>query len=278
GLLASAPESGVLAAAADPGQDVVLVPAFVGLGAPHWQPEARGALFGLTRATTAKEIAPAALEAVGYQTRDLLEAMGNDWSGDARPVLRVDGGMAASDWTMQFLADVLYAPVERPSIGETTALGAAWLAGNKAGVWPDAEGFARRWRLQRRFPPTMPPGEGPRQNAPWQRSLAAGLGAIRGRGEPRGVAARAGGEWMARSASLSGSACSFTDEGAPCRRPKPPPSRSRSRARRGRRPHGVARACRFTAHDPGSVGGLERAGRGKPEASGAPLAIALSVA
>jgi glycerol kinase len=175
GLLGSAPQSGVLAAAADSGQDVVLVPAFVGLGAPHWQPEARGALFGLTRATTPKEIARAALEAVCYQTRDLLEAMGSDWSGDAKPVLRVDGGMAASDWTMQFLADLLYAPVERPSIAETTALGAAWLAGNKAGVWPDAEGFARLWRLERRFDPAMPPSERARKYAAWKRCIAAVL-------------------------------------------------------------------------------------------------------
>ena len=180
GLLASAPQSGVLAAAADPGQDVILVPAFVGLGAPYWQPEARGALFGLTRGTTPKEIARAALEAVCYQTRDLLEAMGNDWSGDAKPVLRVDGGMAASDWTMQFLADLLYAPVERPSIGETTALGAAWLAGNKAGVWPDAEGFARRWRLERRFDPAMPQSERDRKYAAWRRSVAAVLAAMGG--------------------------------------------------------------------------------------------------
>jgi glycerol kinase len=180
GILASAPQSGALAAAADPGQDVILVPAFVGLGAPHWRAEARGALFGLTRATSPKEIARAALEAVCYQTRDLLEAMGNDWSDDAKPVLRVDGGMAASDWTMQFLADVLNAPVERPRIGETTALGAAWLAGHKAGVWPDAEGFARLWRLERRFEPAMPPSERERRYAAWTRSVAAVLAAIGG--------------------------------------------------------------------------------------------------
>src|SRR5256885_1861434 len=140
-IIASAPESGALAAKADPGQDVYLVPAFVGLGAPYWQPEARGALFGLTRATGPNEIARAALEAVCYQTRDLLEAMHSDWSAQAKSVLRVDGGMVASDWTMQFLADILDAPVERPTIGETTALGVAWLAGHKAGVWADTQGF-----------------------------------------------------------------------------------------------------------------------------------------
>ena len=109
-IIASAPESGALAAKADAGQDVYLVPAFVGLGAPYWQPEARGALFGLTRATGPNEIARAALEAVCYQTRDLLEAMHSDWSAQAKSVLRVDGGMVASDWTMQFLADILDAP------------------------------------------------------------------------------------------------------------------------------------------------------------------------
>src|SRR5947207_7404277 len=107
-IVASAPESGALAAKADALQDVYLVPAFVGLGAPYWQPEARGALFGLTRATGASELARAALEAVCYQTRDLLDAMRNDWSANAdsgaKAVLRVDGGMVASDWTMQFLA------------------------------------------------------------------------------------------------------------------------------------------------------------------------------
>jgi glycerol kinase len=175
-FIASAPESGALAAAADPEQDVVLVPAFVGLGAPYWQPQARGALFGLTRATAREEIARAALEAVCYQTRDLIEAMASDWPAAGAYVLRVDGGMAASDWTMQFLADVLDAPVERPSIGETTALGAAWLAGRGAGVWPDQEGFASLWRLERAFAPAMAAGERERKYANWKRAVAAVMG------------------------------------------------------------------------------------------------------
>ena len=175
-LIASAPESGALAAKADAGQDVYLVPAFVGLGAPYWQPEARGALFGLTRATGPNEIARAALEAVCYQTRDLLEAMHSDWSAAAKSVLRVDGGMVASDWTMQFLADILDAPVERPTIGETTALGAAWLAGHKAGAWPDAAGFSRLWKLQRAFKPALAAAERERKFAGWQRSVRAVLG------------------------------------------------------------------------------------------------------
>jgi sugar (pentulose or hexulose) kinase len=102
---------------------VILVPAFVGLGAPHWRAEARGALFGVTRATGPAELARAALQAVAYQTRDLLDAVRQDFPGAAETVLRVDGGMAASDYTMQFLSDVLDAPVDRPAVRETTALG-----------------------------------------------------------------------------------------------------------------------------------------------------------
>jgi glycerol kinase len=177
-VIASAPESGPLAATSDQGQDVYLVPAFVGLGAPYWQPEARGALFGLTRATGPGELARAALEAVCYQTRDLIEAMHSDWAASARPVLRVDGGMVASNWTMQFLADILDAPVERPTIGETTALGVAWLAGHKAGAWPDADTFGKLWRLDRSFKPAMAAAERERKYAGWQRSVRAVLGHI----------------------------------------------------------------------------------------------------
>jgi glycerol kinase len=175
-IIASASQSGGLAAKADPGQDVYLVPALVGLGAPYWQPEARGALFGLTRATGPSELARAALEAVCYQTRDLLEAMHSDWSAGENAVLRVDGGMAASDWTMQFLADILNAPVQRPTIGETTALGVAWLAGHKAGVWPDAQGFGKLWKLDRGFAPALAPAERERKYAGWRRAVRAVLG------------------------------------------------------------------------------------------------------
>jgi glycerol kinase len=154
---------------------VYLVPAFVGLGAPYWQPEARGALFGLTRATGPAEVARAALEAVCFQTRDLLEAMHGDWTAQAKSVLRVDGGMVASDWTMQRLADILDAPVERPVVQETTALGAAWLAGHKAGVWPDADGFARLWKLDRAFSPALAAAERDRKYAGWKRSVEAVL-------------------------------------------------------------------------------------------------------
>ncbi|RUZ81035.1 glycerol kinase [Mesorhizobium sp. M7A.F.Ca.US.006.01.1.1] len=155
-VIGKAEQSGKLADEADPTQNVYLVPAFVGLGAPHWDAEARGAIFGLTRNSGPAEFARAALESVAYQTRDLLDAMRKDWKGaSAKTVLRVDGGMVASDWTMQRLADILDAPVDRPTILETTALGAAWLAGSKAGVWPEARKFAKSWALERRFKPDM---------------------------------------------------------------------------------------------------------------------------
>lgn len=155
-VIKKAEDSGDLAAEADPTQDVYLVPAFTGLGAPHWDAEARGAIFGMTRNTGPAEFARAALEAVCYQTRDLLDAMHKDWkSGDADTVLRVDGGMVASDWTMQRLADILDAPVDRPTILETTALGAAWLAGQRAGVWPDQKAFAKAWARDTTFKPSM---------------------------------------------------------------------------------------------------------------------------
>jgi glycerol kinase len=155
GIIDRADQTGAMADGADDGQHVYLVPAFTGLGAPWWDADARGALFGLTRGTGPKELARAALEAVCYQTRDLLDAMRRDWSAAADTVLRVDGGMVASDWTMQRLADLLDAPVDRPVVLETTALGAAWLAGRRAGIWPGEEGFAKSWRLDRRFEPRM---------------------------------------------------------------------------------------------------------------------------
>ncbi|MVA72606.1 glycerol kinase GlpK [Agrobacterium vitis] len=155
-VIGDAAETGRLAAEADPGQPVYLVPAFTGLGAPWWDPDARGALFGLTRNTGPAELARAALEAVCYQTRDLLDAMHKDWqNGEDDMVLRVDGGMAASDWTMQRLADLLDAPVDRPSIIETTALGAAFLAASRVGLWPGMDAFARAWARDHRFEPVM---------------------------------------------------------------------------------------------------------------------------
>jgi len=178
-LISRAEESGPLAAEADAEQEVILVPAFTGLGAPHWDAEARGALFGLTRATGPRELARAALESVCYQTHDLLEAMRRDWSGsEAETVLRVDGGMVASDWTMQRLADILDAPVDRPRILETTVLGAAWLAGRGAGVWPDKEGFAASWRRDRRFEPALGPEVRDRKLRAWSSAVQRTLGPL----------------------------------------------------------------------------------------------------
>ncbi len=170
-VIGAAPDVNALAAAADPAEQVYLVPAFVGLGAPWWDAQARGALFGLTRKSGVPELARAALEAVGYQTRDLVEAMRADWPA-AGTVLRVDGGMAASDVTMQFLADIIAAPVDRPVVKETTALGAAYLAGYAAGLCPDLPGFAAMWKGERRFEPQMDAARRERKWAGWRDAVA----------------------------------------------------------------------------------------------------------
>ncbi len=167
-LINEAAETAALAASADPAQDVVLVPAFTGLGAPHWDADARGALYNLTRNTGPAELARAALESVAFQTRDLVDAMHADWSTPADTVLRVDGGMVESDWTMQFLADTLAAPVDRPIVLETTALGAAYLAGLAVAACPAPAAFAKTWALQRRFLPAMPEADRARRYAIWR--------------------------------------------------------------------------------------------------------------
>lgn len=173
-IIEDASQTGSLAAEADKSQELILVPAFAGLGAPYWEPDVRGAVFGLTRNSGVREFSRATLEAVCFQTRDLVEAMRSDWqSGKEDVVLRVDGGMVASDWTMQFLADMLDAPIDRPSILETTALGAAWLAGMQAGVWPDMEGFAQSWKLQHRFKPVMADPERARRYKGWLSAVQA---------------------------------------------------------------------------------------------------------
>jgi glycerol kinase len=150
----------------------VLVPAFTGMGAPYWDAECRGAIFGLARNSGPNELARAALESVGYQTRDLLAAMQADMGGAGDAVLRVDGGMTASDWTMQFLADILGAPVDRPQVLETTAMGAAWLAGMRAGLYPSQAEFAANWALERRFEPQMEPGLRNAKYSRWQDAVS----------------------------------------------------------------------------------------------------------
>ncbi len=153
-MIPSADQAEVLARQADANQAVILVPAFTGLGAPYWDAEARGAIFGLTRNSGPAELAAATLQSVAFQTRDLIGAMQADWPDAAPPVLRVDGGMVVSDWTMQTLADQLHAPVDRPKVLETTALGAAYLAGLQSGLCPQPEAFGTRWALERRFEPS----------------------------------------------------------------------------------------------------------------------------
>ena len=172
--VAAAPESEALGARADPRQRVYLVPAFAGLGAPYWAPEARGTLSGLTADCGLPEIARAALEAVGYQTRDLIAAMTGD-AGLPIERLRVDGGMAASDWTMQFLADILPATIERPASLETTAWGAAYLAGLARGLCPEPAAMIERWSAERRFLQQMPAAEREQRYAGWRRAVAGTL-------------------------------------------------------------------------------------------------------
>ncbi len=175
-VIRAAHETQALAEQADPTQNVILVPAFVGLGAPYWNPDCRGAIYGLTRNSGPAEFAKAALESVGYQTRDLLEAMQADWqSVGASATLRVDGGMSASDWAMQFLSDIIGAPVDRPMVRETTALGAAWLAGMRAGIYPGQAGFAANWALERTFSPAMEDAARDRKYSVWQRAVQATL-------------------------------------------------------------------------------------------------------
>ena len=173
-IIANAEETGAMAAEADPSQRVILVPAFSGLGAPYWEPDVRGAVFGLTRNTGPREMARAALESVCFQTEDLMTAMMSDHGlENGRHALRVDGGMVASEWTMQFLADTLACPVERPVIAETTALGAAWLAGYQTDTWPGMDVFAETWQMDRRFEPRMDPHTRSVNYSAWKAAVAA---------------------------------------------------------------------------------------------------------
>ncbi len=169
--IGEAAEAERLAAQADPEQRPYLVPGFAGLGAPYWSPQARGALLGLTAECGLPEIARATLEAVGYQTRDLVDAMAAD-AGIAVSALRVDGGMAVSDWTMQFVADLLPAVVERPAALETTAWGAAYVAGLGRGLYAAPEAMVAEWRPERRFVPQMPASEREERYAGWRRAVA----------------------------------------------------------------------------------------------------------
>ncbi|MAJ34355.1 MAG: glycerol kinase [SAR116 cluster bacterium] len=175
-IISSAAETEALAQTASPTEQVYMVPAFTGLGAPYWNTECRGAIFGLTRNTGPAEFAKAALESVAYQTRDLVEAMRADWSGErsgeSQTVLRIDGGMVANDWAMQTLANQLLAPVDRPVVTETTASGAAYLAGLAQGICAPPDEFAKNWRLERRFEPQLSAEEADKAYAGWQDAIA----------------------------------------------------------------------------------------------------------
>ena len=172
GIIAHARETGERAANANPALDVYFVPAFVGLGAPHWDPAARGIITGLTQDAGRDELCRAALASVAHQTDDLIEAMQADLTGAGLPpaanVLCVDGGMSASDWMLQFLADTLDLPVDRPASLETTALGAAYLAGLDAGLYPPPAEFARTRQAERRFTPASDPATRARRRAGWR--------------------------------------------------------------------------------------------------------------
>jgi glycerol kinase len=175
-VISSAAETQTLAECADPSQSLILVPAFTGLGAPYWNPDCRGAVYGLSRNSGPAEFARAALECVGFQTRDLLDAMRADWGQGARiDTLRVDGGMSASDFAMQFLSDIVGGPVDRPCGLETTALGVAWLAGMRAGLYPTQEEFSSRWSCEKRFEPLMDEAFRREKYDLWRRAIAATL-------------------------------------------------------------------------------------------------------
>jgi glycerol kinase len=175
-LIASAGETEALARSVPDTGGVYLVPAFTGLGAPYWDPDARGAIFGLTRDSGIAHIVRAALESVGHQTRDLLDAMADDAGGGdgalAVRELRVDGGMVVNDWLVQSLADLARVPVVRPQTIETTALGAAYLAGLQAGVYGSLDEIAALWRAEARFDPVMDATRAEALYAGWREAVA----------------------------------------------------------------------------------------------------------
>src|SRR5207244_7225551 len=171
GLLRKAAESERLARTVDSSLGVYLVPAFVGLGAPYWDPDARGALLGLTRGVARPHVVRAALESLAYQTRDVVEAMAAD-AGEPLRALRVDGGAAANDFLMQFQADVLGVRVDRPKVVETTAMGAAFLAGLATGFWESQSDLERARRIDRRFAPKMKPAVSDALYRGWQEAVA----------------------------------------------------------------------------------------------------------
>ena len=175
GIIRQSAEVEPLAASVPDSGGVFLVPAFAGLGAPHWDPHARGLIAGITRGTTAAHLARAALESIGYQVADLLEAVQRD-SGMPLGELRVDGGAAGNDTLLQFQADLLGVPVVRPAVTETTALGAAYMAGLAVGFWPSTRELADQWRVARRFEPVMPRADAARLQERWREAVSRSKG------------------------------------------------------------------------------------------------------
>lgn len=169
-IIRSAPEVEALAASVGDTDGVYVVPAYTGLGAPHWDPYARGTIVGITRGTTAAHIARATLEGIAFQVADVLTAMKKD-AGIELQELRVDGGAAANDLLMQIQADLLQAPIVRPAVTETTALGAAYLAGLAVGYWGSAEEISAQWQLDKRFEPQVSADEAEARHAQWRRAL-----------------------------------------------------------------------------------------------------------
>ena len=171
GIIANAADTEALATSVTDNHGVYFVPAFVGLGAPYWDQDARGAIVGLTRGATRAHMARAALEAMAYQTRDVVECMQKD-SGIKAKELRVDGGATRNDFLCQFQADILGIPVVRPFVTETTALGAAYLAGLAVGFWKNEKEIAQQWQVEKRFEPQMKKSERERLYEGWQAAVA----------------------------------------------------------------------------------------------------------
>jgi glycerol kinase len=170
GLIATAAESEAVAASVPSSEGVYVVPAFVGLGAPHWDPLARGIIVGITRGTSRAHLVRATLEAIAFQTRDVIETMENECNLTL-PDLRVDGGAAANDLLMQIQADILGREVVRPAVTETTALGAAYLAGLAVGFWKGQDELASNWQVDRRFEPRMEAGQREELYQGWKRAV-----------------------------------------------------------------------------------------------------------
>ena len=186
-IIAKSSDVGALATSVPDNGGVYLVPAFAGLGAPHWDPYARGTIVGITRGTTAGHIARAAVESIAFQVADLLSAVKDD-AGIDLTELRVDGGAAANDGLLQFQADLLGVTVVRPRVTETTALGAAYLAGLAVGFWDSTDTLAHHWRIDRRFEPSQPPSHSAARRAEWHEALGRSKGwahARQSEAEPR---------------------------------------------------------------------------------------------